>query len=75
MERRDRRGRKIGYNWWRSYNCDLLLDATLAWERVAEEASIGYETELLAFSQANPRPNLKEFLLRNKGMNSEPEPS
>lgn len=70
MTRRDKRGRRIGHNWWRSYNCDLLLDATLVWERVAEEATLGYGTELREYEAENPRPNLKDFLLRNKGMNS-----
>ena len=71
MERRDRRGRRIGYNWWRTYICDPLLDATLAWERQAEDASLGYEVELAEYARAHPRPTLKEFLIQMKGMNSE----
>lgn len=70
-ERRDSRGRRIGYNWWRTYNSDLLLDAALAWERQAEDATSGYSTELREYAAQHPRPTLKEFLLRNKGMASE----
>lgn len=72
-ERRDSRGRRIGYNWWRSLNCDLLLDATLAWERGAEGATSGYDTELREYAAKHPRPTLKEFLIRNKGLGSEPQ--
>lgn len=71
--RRDKRGRRIGRNWWREYNCEMLLDATLVWERQCEEAAIGYPTETAEYEQENPRPNLKAFLLANKGMNTEPE--
>lgn len=71
--RRDKRGRRIGRNWWRTYNCDLLLDAALAWERQAEEVAIGYDTELQEYAAQHPRPNLKEFLLRNKGMSHSSE--
>lgn len=73
MIRRDKRGRRIGHNWWREYNCTLLLDATLAWERKRDEVCIGYDTEETEFAQANPCPNLKDFLLANAGMNTQPE--
>lgn len=69
-ERRDRLGRRVGYNWWRDYNCTLLLDATLAWERAAESETSGYETELAEYAAKNPRPNLKNFLIQNAGMGS-----
>lgn len=69
--RRDKRGRRIGYNWWREYNCNLLLDATLAWERQCEEVAIGYATETAEFARDFPRPNLKDFLVANAGMNTE----
>lgn len=72
VTRRDKRGRRIGYNWWREYNCDLLLDATLDWERRRDEVCVGYETEEREYRAANPVPNLKAFLLANKGMNREP---
>lgn len=72
--RLDRRGRRIGRNWWREYNCMLLLDATLTWERDCESVALGYRTETLEYEALHPRPNLKAFLLANKGMNTEPEP-
>jgi hypothetical protein len=68
MERRDKRGRRIGWNWWREYNCNLLLDAALVWEAECEAVAVGYETEIAEYAEANPRPNLKDFLIRNKGM-------
>lgn len=66
--RRDKRGRIIGYNWWREYNCDLLHCAAEAWERECESVAIGYDTEMAEFAEENPRPNLKQFLVANKGM-------
>lgn len=66
--RRDKQGRRIGYNWWRVYNCDLLLDASLTWERRAEEVALGYPTETAEYAAEHPRPTLKAFLLANKGM-------
>lgn len=72
-ERRDKRGRKIGFNWWREYNCSLLLDATLVWERQCENSCYGYATEMMEYAATHPRPTLKAFLLANKGMNTKPE--
>lgn len=70
--RLDRRGRRIGRNWWREYNRSLLLDATLTWESQAEAVTYGYATEMAEYAELHPRPNLKDFLIRNKGMNTEP---
>lgn len=70
--RRDKRGRRIGYNWWRELNCDLLFNATAAWERDCEATALGYATEIAEYRAANPRPNLKAFLLANAGMNTNP---
>lgn len=72
-KRRDKRGRRIGYNWWREMNCDLLLDATLTWEQRCEETTYGYKTEMVEYAERHPRPNLKDFLVRNAGMNTNPE--
>jgi hypothetical protein len=72
VTRRDRRGRRIGHNWWRELNCELLLDADLTWQREREAASSGYPAEERDFAEANPRPTLKAFLLANKSMNVEP---
>lgn len=71
--RRDSRGRRIGFNWWRDYNCALLLDATLAWERQCEDATYGYATEIAEYAAISPRPTLRAFLTANKGMFTEPQ--
>lgn len=68
--RRDSRGRKIGYNWWREFICDQLFFASAAWERQAEEAAIGYDTEIEIYARENPRPNLKDLLISNAGMST-----
>lgn len=73
MPRLDKRGRRIGYNWWRDYNCSMLLDASLVWERDCEEHALGYATEEAEYAQANPRPTLKAFLIGNAGMHREPD--
>lgn len=72
-ERRDCRGRRIGRNWWREYNCSLLLDAALTWEAQAEAVTYGYRTEMAEYAELHPRPNLKDFLVRNKGMMTRPD--
>lgn len=72
-ERRDIRGRKVGHNWWREYNNDLLLYATLIWEQRCEEVALGYDTEIAEYAEQHPRPNLKAFLLANKGIGTRPE--
>lgn len=69
----DKRGRRIGYNWWREYNCTLLLDATLAWDLACERVAMGYATEMAEYAEDFPKPTLKAFLLANKGINSQPE--
>lgn len=73
VSRNDKRGRRIGYNWWRELNCSLLLDASLVWERDAEQATSAYDTEMGAYAEQHPRPTLKRFLLDNAGMNTEPD--
>lgn len=71
MPRLDKRGRRIGYNWWREYNCSMLLDATLTWERDAEQETHGYGTEMAEYREAHPMPTLKSFLLANAGIHRE----
>lgn len=72
MARLDKRGRRIGHNWWRELNCDLLLTAAIMWETECEVMAVGYETEIAEYAEANPRPNLKDFLVRNKGLGKQP---
>lgn len=68
MERRDKRGRRIGRNWWREFNCDQLFYASAAWERECESVALGYEAEEKEYAAQNPRPTLKGFLISNAGM-------
>jgi hypothetical protein len=70
--RLDKRGRRIGFNWWREYNSALLLDATLVWERQCENSCYGYATEMMEYAVDHPRPTLKAFLLANAGMSTQP---
>lgn len=72
-DRRDRRGRRIGYNWWREYICSLLLDADLTWLAERETVCNGWTTEEREYQMLHPRPTLKDFLIRCAGMNAKPE--
>lgn len=67
--RRDKRGRRIGYNWWREFNNELFFLASAVWEEQCEAVALGYATETAEYNAENPRPTLKEFLIGNKGMN------
>jgi len=66
--RRDKRGRRIGRNWWREHICALLLDASLMWERQCEAVAMGYQTETDEYARQHPRPTLKAFLIECKGL-------
>lgn len=85
--RLDKRGRKIGRNWWREYNMAALDAAEMHWQQGRESgdpihsdavAGADYDT---AFNQLSDdeyrlvraRPTLKEFLCANKGMGVDPE--
>ena len=39
MERRDKRGRRIGYNWWREFVMAAYSPAREAWEQQFEAAT------------------------------------
>ena len=86
--RRDRRGRRIGYNWWREYNLDILRNAETVWEALKESGEAIMTTSIAGaefttgyyqltdaeYRQIRPRPTLKELLIGNKGMHDEPPP-
>lgn len=86
--RRDSRGRRIGRNWWREYNCNLLNEAEVAWQSLKESgeaimttdiAGADFQTGFYQLSEAEyrkirPRPTLKAFLLANKGIGTDPAP-
>lgn len=83
--RRDKRGRVIGYNWWREYNCEILREAEAAWQALKESgeaimttsvAGAEYTTGYYQLTEAEyrsirPRPTLKELFVGNAGMNQE----
>lgn len=63
MIRRDRRGRRVGRNWWREHVVSSWRDADDAWWLLAEANGIGYATETAEFRAAHPRPTLKSFMV------------
>lgn len=67
--RLDRRGRRIGANWWRSFITDQLHCQEAVWQRDLEVAAIGYKTEADEFRAEHPRPTLKALLIAHAGMN------
>lgn len=71
--RRDKRGRRIGYNWWREMNNELFFLQTAVWEEQCEAVALGYPSETAEYAAENPRPTLKALLLGNKGMNEPKE--
>lgn len=84
--RRDKRGRKIGHNWWREYNTSLWRDAHDAWlhRRESSLPAFGaagaahsdvccYQLSDREYRELYPEPTLREMLVANKGMNAEQE--
>ena len=63
MERRDRRGRRIGYNWWREWIVSEWFDADQAWWSQCEAVAYGYQTEITEYKKSHPRPTLKSFMI------------
>lgn len=66
--RRDRLGRRIGYNWWREFIVSHWFAADQAWQLAREAEAIGYATEEAEYAQEHPRPTLKAFMVQNAGM-------
>lgn len=66
-ERRDRRGRRIGRNWWREYVTDLWRMADHAWWLDREAVALGYAAEMAEYEASHPRPTLKGFMLELAG--------
>ncbi len=79
-----KRGRRIGYNWWREHNCELLASAEAYWQGLRESGqpihsgsvpgatydTAYYQLSDREFKMIHPRPTLKDFLIQNKGMGS-----
>lgn len=54
--RRDRRGRRIGYNWWREFVMAAYSPAREAWEQAFEEATHqSYRPGIIAESRRETR--------------------
>jgi hypothetical protein len=84
-DRRDKRGRRIGYNWWREWNVAELHAAENDWQAKRESGDpihtdrvpgASYDTAYYQLSDAefrmiHPRPTLKDFLVANAGMNGQ----
>ena len=64
--RTDKRGRRIGYNWWRSHVVDIYEALERMWLDKREEVEIGYRTEELEFARDHPRPTFKKVLIQNR---------
>ena len=83
-ERRDKRGRRIGYNWWREYTCSIYHPARTQWEVDFEDTYYSYypgiieverrrerrggRREVTDWLEDNPPPTLKAYLLANAGI-------
>lgn len=63
--RRDKRGRKIGRNWWREYNVGIVRDANDAIDSHAED---DHQMEPDEYREAHPYVTLKATLINNRGM-------
>jgi hypothetical protein len=71
--RTDKRGRRIGYNWWRSHVVDIYEALERMWLDQREEVAIGYRTEELEFARDHPRPTFKRVLIQSRFKHLIPE--
>jgi len=63
MERRDKKGRRIGRNWWREYIVESWFCAHRAWWLARESVAMGYKTEEREYAEKHPQPTLKSFMI------------
>lgn len=70
MDRVDKRGRRIGWNWWREYNVGLVHEHN---DNVEKHREDNHQMEPEEFAAANPLLTLKECLIANAGMQREPD--
>lgn len=68
--RRDKLGRRIGYNWWREYNVRQMHDYNLAVEALDGK---NHQMEPDEFRLAHPLVTFKQCLVGNAGMHQPPE--
>lgn len=84
MPRRDKRGRVIGYNWWREHNVNLFRDSHDAWSARRESGGLVFSVAGTAnggvayyqlsdeeYATLHPQPTYKELLIANAGMGEE----
>lgn len=84
MTRCDKRGRRIGRNWWREYNMEIWRSAHDAWVQRRESdapafdaagaANSGvccYQLDDREYRELYPEPTLKEILVGNRGINDQ----
>lgn len=70
--RRDRLGRRIGYNWWREFIWTEWRCAYDAWYMAMHEDTLLYETEAREYRHNNPSPKFKDFLIEHAGRYTTP---
>lgn len=68
--RRDRLGRRIGYNWWREFIWNEWRCAYDAWYMAMHEHTLLYETEACEYRANHPSPKFKDFLIEHKGQHT-----
>lgn len=72
--RRDKRGRRIGYNWWREYVWEQWYAADALWREQRDAECIGYPAEQATYGaygeshSTPPRPTFKALLIQNAGL-------
>lgn len=82
--RQDKRGRRIGYNWWREFIMEQYAPAREQWVTDFEQTNQSYYPGVIAVErrrerrggrrevtdwlEANPPPTLKMYLLEYAGM-------
>ena len=64
-ERRDKRGRRIGYNWWREFNVQMMRDYNDSVDACDGE---NHQMEPDEFRSAHPYVTFKQCLVGNAGM-------
>lgn len=65
MTRCDKRGRRIGHNWWREM---IMEQFRSQWHDRDEREGDNHQMEPDEFNAAFPKPRLKDLLIGNAGM-------
>jgi hypothetical protein len=70
MIRRDKIGRRVGFNWWRDHNLQVMRDYNFAVDSLEGE---NHQMEPEEFKQAHPKLTFKQCLVGNAGMSQDPD--